>query len=380
MNTIAPRSIRRRVGSSLLGCLFLSFVAVAPASQAQDAPVRENPRDDRFLEGYVTAVVSRDFPLDKVSVIEVRDGVVTLSASGLAATQRGRVQAVVGEIQGVTRVEVVDAKDAAANGPVASVPQKEEGTTLLPKGVLFEPLRADPRWPRFSVAYRYFPSDKELDHVGAANFGESIALVRGPAFWDGHWEAGLQAGVFSIFDLASDSNDLVNADYWVGIPLTYRHGGFATMVRIFHQSSHLGDEYLLRGPTSRVNLSYEGFDLKFSQDLSDTLRIYAGAGYLFHREPSDLEPWSTQAGLELTSPWTIFSDSLRPLAAVDIQDHQESDWEPDVSVKAGVQWESLSVVDRKLSLMLEYYNGRNPNGQFYDRGIEFVGLSLSLSL
>ena len=51
-----------------------------------------------------------------------------------------------------------------------------------------------------------------------------------------------------------------------------------------------------------------------------------------------------------------------------------------MSVKAGVQWESLSVVDRKLSLMLEYYNGRNPNGQFYDRGIEYVGLSLSLSL
>ena len=211
MNTIAPRSIRRRVGPSLLGCLFLSFVGVVPASHAQDAPVRETVRDDRFLEGYVTAVVSRDFPLDKVSVVDVRDGVVTLSASGLAATQRGRVEAVVADIQGVTRVEVVDAKQAGSSGPVASVPQKEEGTTLLPKGVLFEPLRADPRWPRFSVAYRYFPSDKELDHVGAANFGESIALVRGPAFWDGHWEAGLQAGGFSIFDLASDSNDLVNA-------------------------------------------------------------------------------------------------------------------------------------------------------------------------
>lgn len=380
MHTIPCRPIRRRVGPSLLGCLFLSVVGIVPASHAQVAPARENVRDDRFLEGYVTAVVSRDFPLDKVSVVDVRDGVVTLSASGLAATQRGRVEAVVADIQGVSRVEVVDAAQARADGPVASVPQEEEGTTLLPKGVLFEPLRADPRWPRFSVSYRYFPSDEELDHVGSANFGESIALVRGPAFWDGHWEAGLQAGVFSIFDLASDSNDLVNADYWVGIPLSYRHGGFAAMVRIFHQSSHLGDEYLLRGPTDRVNLSYEGVDLKFSQDLSDTLRAYAGAGYLFHREPAELEPWSTQAGLELTSPWAIFSDSLRPLAAVDVQNHEESDWKPDVSVKAGVQWESLLVVDRKLALMLEYYNGRNPNGQFYDRGIEYVGLSLSLSL
>lgn len=371
---------------AMILCIVPGAAAVACAHDTQDthdtqdAQVREAPRDDRFLEGYVTAVLSRDFPLERVSVIEVRSGVVRLGAPGLHATQRDRVEAVIGSIEGVSRVEVVDGEQVAAPLPAASVPRKEKGPFLLPKGLLFKPLRADPRWPRFSVAYRYFLDDEDLEHVGAANFGESIALVRGPAFWDGHWEAGIQGGVFSIFDLAAESHDLINADYWIGFPLTYRHGGFATMGRVFHQSSHLGDEFVLRGTTDRVNLSYEGIDLKLSQDISETLRLYAGAGYLFHREPSDLEPWSAQAGLELTSPWTIFSDTLRPLTALDIQAHQENGWNGDVSLKAGVQWESLSVVERKLAAMLEYYTGRNPNGQFYDHDIEYLGLELSLSL
>ena len=52
---------------------------------------------------------------------------------------------------------------------------------FLPSGKIFEPLIADPRWPRFSMGYRYFPS--EARHVSAATFGESIALyrTRGPA-------------------------------------------------------------------------------------------------------------------------------------------------------------------------------------------------------
>ena len=36
-------------------------------------------------------------------------------------------------------------------------------------------------------------------------------------------EVGLQAGVFSIFDLAADSKDLINADYLVAIPLSLKN-------------------------------------------------------------------------------------------------------------------------------------------------------------
>jgi len=366
-----------------LRILFLRYGALVAAcvlTLAGSAHGEQPHRGDRFLEGYVTAVLAREFPLDKVSVVEVRDGMVTLSAPALRGTELDRVTAVLTDVDGVAGVKVVDGENTVVTvSPPAPKPQ-EERTSLLPKGLLFAPLLADPRWPRFSVSYRYFIDDKELEHVGAANFGESVAIVRGPAFWDGHWEAGIQGGVFSIFDLASQSSDLINADYLIAFPATYRHGGLAFMTRLFHQSSHLGDEYLLRGDTNRVNLSYEAVDLKLSEQLSDTLRFYGGGGYLFHREPSDLEPWFTQAGLELKSPWTIFSNRLRPLAALDLQNHEENNWNADVSLRAGLQWESLRVVDRKIALMFEYYDGRNPNGQFYTRSLEYVGIGFYLTL
>lgn len=83
-------------------------------------------------------------------------------------------------------------------------------------------------------------------------------------------------GVFSIFDLNADSSDLINSDFFVGLPISARYGPLSAQVRVFHQSSHLGDEFLLRGPVDRINLSYEGADLRLSVKPWNWLRFYAG--------------------------------------------------------------------------------------------------------
>ncbi|MEQ1637082.1 MAG: DUF1207 domain-containing protein [Methylococcales bacterium] len=105
------------------------------------------------------------------------------------------------------------------------------------------------------------------------------------------WETGLQAGVFSDFNLGSSSSDLVNTDFIVSLYSSMRSGQFSAFGRIYHQSSHLGDEFLLRATNSkfeRVNLSYEGADLKLSYELPYGIRVYGGGGGLFHKEPSVL--------------------------------------------------------------------------------------------
>ena len=64
---------------------------------------------------------------------------------------------------------------------------------------------------------------------------------------------------------------------------------------------------------------------------------------------------------------------LRPLAAVDLQNHEETNWDSDVSVRAGVQLESPRFKSTKLQLLGEYYDGHSPNGQFFERTIRYVG-------
>ena len=79
--------------------------------------------------------------------------------------------------------------------------------------------------------------------------------------WWGKWELSLRAGVLSDFDLNATSHDLVNADYLGGLYSSFPVG-WSAFGCLFHQSSRLGDEFLLRAHFQCVNLSYEGPDLK----------------------------------------------------------------------------------------------------------------------
>jgi uncharacterized protein DUF1207 len=329
---------------------------------------------DAWLEGYAAAVLEREFRVT-VPSLTVRHGVIQLNAADLNFVQRDRIVSALSAIPGVVRVDVIEA--GAPPPPVAATPTgppvvlSEWQTGLLPGGTLFKPLMADPRWPHFSAAYQRYIDDRQLKDVGAVSFGESFTLYRnklGPLWW----EVGVQAGVFSVFDLDAASGDLVNADYLVGIPLSARYEDWSAMLRLYHQSSHLGDEFLLRTNTQRVNLSYEAVDLRFSYEIGDVLRLYGGGGGLFDQDPSNIKTWSVQYGLELTSPWPARDAGWRPVAAADLQNHQENNWSLDASVRAGIQIDGL-LLTRNLQILLEYFNGRSPNGQFYKDKIEYFG-------
>jgi len=341
------------------------------------------PADDGYIEGYAAAVLQREFALAAPS-LRVQQGVITIDAGDLAGVDQAAVLAQLQRIPGVTRIEVrpagapppaVEPPPAAQTVPPAAQPSqvpRDEQLGLLPGGIIFKPLIADPRWPHFSAAWQHYFGDPQFKDQAAVSFGESFALYRaklGQTFW----EIGLHAGVFSVFDLNAASFDLVNADYMVGLPLSFRWDDLSMQLRVFHQSSHLGDEFLLRTRTNRINLSYQSVDFKVSYELLQVLRMYAGGGWLFGQDPSSLHPWSVQYGLELTSPWPARPTRWRPIAAVDVQQHQENDWSADVSARAGIEIDGV-LLTRKLQFLLEYFNGHSPNGQFYKDRIQYFGL------
>jgi hypothetical protein len=345
------------------------------------------PAEDFYIAGYTSAVLEREFKV-RAATVRVKDGVVTLVEAQLGGAQtRDKVVSELLAIRGVVRVELSQAQVAAtsplgtqsAPGGTVETQAERPSYVFLPKDKLFRPLLADPRWPHFSLSYGHATTSRtKPQNIALTNFGETFPIVRGnlPV---GQWEIGLQAGVFAIFDLDTPSKDLQNADYFVGIPVTYRWEGFSVLFRFFHQSSHLGDEFLLANPgVTRVNLSYEQFDLKFSQEFGDWLRVYGGAGYLVDQDPSNLKPWSAQGGVELTSPWTFLNGVARPLAALDVQYHQETNWNTNLSLRAGIQLESPVLSSTKLQLLGEYYDGNSPNGQFFQRRTKFAGFGVHM--
>jgi len=336
-------------------------------------------RDD-YIAGYATAVVEREMRLAGRD-LTVKDGVITISSANLSTPDREKLVVLLSGIPGVLRINIADPKDLAGTQPLARTTttiDEKLPVGFLPPSQLFKPLIADPHWPHFSLAYRNYLGDEDLNNVGSANFGESIPLYRSNGPFGGQWEMGLQAAVFSIFDLDSNSLDLINSDFFVGLFGSYRVGKFSLFSRLLHQSSHLGDQYQLRAGIN--NLSYEAVDLKLSYDFGRTLRVYGGGGVLFDQDPSDLKPWSTQIGAELRSPWTYFGGLVTPIAGLDLQNRQEGHWRTDVSLRAGVEFASPQVLDRRLQLLFQYFNGRSPNGQFYGRAVQYLGLGLHLNL
>jgi hypothetical protein len=360
---MATRRCSYRRPSNTLLWLLLALVLAAPAAGARS--------DDAYLEGYATAVVERELDAERASV-RVQDGHLQLFVEGAEDAALERVVAYLSSLEGVVDVRVVEL-EPGESPPAAAGASEEAGLRLFPGRELFRPLLADPRWPHFSISHVWYLGDSELGRVGGVNAGETFALLRGDAPLAGRWEIGVQGGVFSIFDLEAPSLDLVNSDFSVGLLGSFRRKGFSALLRLYHQSSHLGDEYLLRNRVQRINLSYEVVDALLSHEFWKAVRLYGGGGLLVHRDPPDLKRGLLQAGVELTSPWAAWN-ALRPLAGLDLQFRQESDWRTDLSLRGGVQIESPSLERLRVQVLLEYFNGRSPNGQFFERNVEYVGL------
>jgi opacity protein-like surface antigen len=178
----------------------------------------------------------------------------------------------------------------------------------------------------------------------------------------------------------TSSKDLVNADYTAGLLTSYRTGAFSGFLRVHHQSSHLGDEFILnsRTPVNRLNLSFEEVDLKLSYELASWLRVYGGGGVLVGKDPKTLGIGTSQFGAELTSPWTLLSGKIRPVVYADFQANERSNWAVSRSLMAGLQFENARIGDRKVLVLVEYFKGPSPNGQFFTQSTDWLGLGIHL--
>lgn len=261
---------------------------------------------------------------------------------------------------------------------------ESSGFVLFPQGGIFCPLVADPKAPRsfLSSVRGEFPRVTGAKNVGSIGVGDSVSFFRFGAGDPGDGvQLGLDAAVFAQFDLGARSADLLNADYQVGLPLTFRVGSFSARVRVYHQSSHLGDELLAHAKTEITNegLSYEAVAMILSEELGP-LRLYAGGDYLFDRTPSTLEAYVAQAGTELRLGPVR---GPRFIAALDVKASQQRDWKPAYSVRSGIEiahWTSPDHPPRVWSIVGEFYDGPSPYGQFFLDQTRFYGFGLHFQL
>jgi hypothetical protein len=261
------------------------------------------------------------------------------------------------------------------------------GTVGFPEDQIFCPLIADPKEARSFVSYLHGtfrslddPSGEDTS-IASVGVGDTFGLFRigGPDPGEG-FQLDVMGGIFAQFDMSAPSNDLINADYVLGFPLTFRRRGFSFRAKLYHQSSHLGDEYLLRSDEIvRENLSFESIEFLVSQEIS-VLRLYVGAERIFRREPEELPDSLFHTGIELRSGR---ARKVQVLAAVDVKTTELHDWSPAVSGRVGLELGRPGPEGhpgRLIMLLFEMYQGPSPYGQFFQDDISYIGAGVHIGL
>src|SRR2546430_1097114 len=118
----------------------------------------------------------------------------------------------------------------AALAPAAA---QTPGRSGVPTGPVFQPLLADPKEPQFFAAYLWERSPRLAPRLGSVGFGQTIVLVNART-----WQVAIAAAVFSQFNLARPTADLMYTDYRGGIPVPYRPTSVTTRLLLYTHGRH----------------------------------------------------------------------------------------------------------------------------------------------
>ena len=262
---------------------------------------------------------------------------------------------------------------AGGEGKALAEESPQRGYRFLPDHLDYRHYIADPKRPRIGASVLK-GDEGEVNYDTA--IGGAFALLdlpSGPPPFERLQVAGF-AGVFSRFDY-NEHYDEIGSDYRAGLSISAVHDPWAVRLQYFHESDHLGDEYILReGITDREVYLREEIGIGVSYFPFADVRLYAEGAYsIFTGTIND--PWRFQAGIEWEGGPRL-PLGFRLYAAGDMQIHQDLDWNPDWTAQAGVvKWDDGRY--RSLRLFAEGHLGHDPLGQFFLENFDYGSIGFA---
>lgn len=240
--------------------------------------------------------------------------------------------------------------------------------TLFPRALLWQPPYANQSEPRTYVRRT------SLEELGMTSV-DDVALGGTLPFF--RWESKDRPGYAWQFDLFAmmasrfiSQDYLMATDYRVGAPITFAYGRWSGKIAYEHTSTHLGDEYVKKTGQAFRSSTRDEIVLGLAYCLLEPFRVHGIFGLNFNEQASFRKGTGDyrdrySLGAEWSRP---FATGLRgqPFVAIDLEYRGDLDYTPNFTVQAGWQW--LAEFGRPgVRLVAEYYDGRNPFGQFLDR-------------
>jgi len=351
---------------------------------------------DSKLEGYIQALLDLHF-YEYQADIHIKGHSAYLSNLPKNQMLADSIVAFVKDFPGIDKVVVVKTpgkrSDELPGLKERKAKKRISGIWFPQSNVLFQPLVADPRQVTYSLGYRM--GDRVMGKRAAeVSFGDDFPLYRWRSVWQrgADLQFGIEAGVWCVFSYeekngavtADQFAELMNSDFYAGLPLTYAMDAWTFRLRLYHISSHLGDEYLVNHPAvapKRKNPSKETIDFVASYQLTSSIRLFAGPGWVIHSDKTyPVKPWHFMYGLEcrLAGFRSEYHGLYgQPFLAMFFKNDQEYQWDFETSYSIGYEWSKLQGIGRKVRLYLNYHHGHSLEGQFSRERTQYASVGFS---
>ena len=189
-------------------------------------------------------------------------------------------------------------------------------------------------------------------------------------------ELGLEAASYTQFEIVHVEGNtylggLYNNDYKSSVYLSVYYNSLYYRIRLFHISSHLGDDYMIRNEVFSRNdqsVNYEQVDLTILKRVKN-IEYYFGAGYVV--SPNAFrERLSFQAGLQ----FNIENEKAYHLiGGLDIKSFVQNNYYPNIRAAIGTEYSNRR--NPAFRIQLEFYHGHLPYSTHEYRRVTWLGIS-----
>lgn len=352
-----------------------SHIAVV-LSRKDSIPEEVEDASDAYFEGYIQALVDMNYAEYRV-IVMVKDHNVWLANMPNNKMLAHSIVSFVKDVPGVKEVHVLNGvppEDEELREKYVNRP-KINGIWFPQMTELFLPLIADPRAATYSLGWR--SGDRVCGNkcIGVS-LGDDFPIYRWlDVFWGGDIQIGIEAGIWSVFNMHPQPNlahgvgELINTDFYVGIPLTFATGPWSFRLRGYHISSHLGDEFMIDHPeVKRLNPSIEAIDFFSSYQATEAIRIFFGPGVYVHSDPTfKWKPIYIEYGTEARFLGSKFMKQRlygTCFIAMLFRNLQQLDYNFDGTYRIGYEFSKLQGIGRKFRFYIGFHQGYSLEGQF----------------
>jgi uncharacterized protein DUF1207 len=188
---------------------------------------------------------------------------------------------------------------------------------------------------------------------------------------------GFGSQVYGRFSLTDPKSALISTDWVVGINTTAAFDSWAMTLEIYHESSHLGDEYGDRFPADRLDWTREVL-AGWASYAAGVWRFIAGASYVLDDQLRLPAPGGS-LGVDFHGrSRRVLAGQARPIAGLFIEADAATNWRVSSSAKLGVAFATGDTHD--ISLALIAHDGLSTQRQFFRQESQYIGMELRFDL